>query len=534
MSASHISPSLRSLLAGLLVLGASGAAAQSQPATATNAQDEVVNIVKSVGSDTSDFTIFRTGDKAEMNNYISEVVELRNAVALELIPHVLRAVRLEKGAARALTFTDPDTQKVRHFIQVVTTAEQMPSVLETIRRFDLTGIVASEGDTKYHYRLNNRKASEVATILANTVLSGDGKVFWDNATNTVYFSDLVSKTPRNIEALKFYDAPPPQIEFEVTVVEVDDNDRGRLGLDWDAWKMSAGGQFEWTANDFESPDAFSRMDALVTVDAAALTSFLNYTVMTGTAKATTRTVLTATNNSPAVYSSLRRLPYYGHTMVFATPVELTEDVPGVTARGVKDDNNPNGKRPVVIVPPSRAYMGRVSEWPNRPGGAALDPSLQQATEKTEGMYLVIDPTIGRSLVTADVRVVVNSLAGETETGEPIISEKLINTRVTLKDGETFTLGGLAKETEVRTRKGIPGLKEIPILRYLFSVDSTRKRVSKTYVMVTPKFNNQVTFNASYMNGVKYDAEVPLSENAGKRTPTPATGVPDFGELVQRD
>lgn len=530
--------SRRFILLSALALGAAGvsvrAHAQAQPASATNAQDEVVNVVKSVAADTSDLTIFRTGDKAEMNNYVSEVVELRNAVALELVPHVLRAVRLEKGAARALTFTDPETGKARHFIQVVTTAEQMPSVLETIRTFDLEGIVSSEGDTKYHYRLNNRKASEVANLLANTVLSGDGKVYFDNATNTVYFSDLVSKTPRNIEALKFYDAPPPQVEFEVTVVEVDDNDRGRLGLDWDAWKMSVGGQFEWTANDFEGPDAFSRMDALVTVDAAALTSFLNHTVMTGTAKATTRTVLSATNNSPAVYSSLRRLPYYGHTMVFATPTELTEDVPGVTARGVKDDNNPNGKRPVVIVPPSRAYMGRVSEWPNRPGGSALDPSLQASAEKTEGIYLVIDPTIGRSLVTADVRVVVNSLSGETETGEPIISERLVSTRVTLKDGEPFTLGGLAKETESKTRKGIPGLKEIPVLKYLFSVESTRKRVSRTYVMVTPRFNNQVSFNASYLNGVKYDADAPLSENANKRVPAAGTPVADFGELVQRD
>ncbi len=521
-----------------LVLGGASlpaaARAQTQPANATNAQDEVVNVVKGVGENTSDLTIFRTGDKAEMNNYVSEVVELRNAVALELIPHVLRAVRLEKGAARALTFTDPETQKVRHFIQVVTTAEQMPSVLETIRTFDLTGIVASEGDTKYHYRLNNRKASEVATILANTVLSGDGKVFFDNATNTVYFQDLASKSPRNIEALKFYDAPSPQVEFEVTVVEIDSNDRARLGLDWDAWKMSAGGQFEWTANDFEGPDAFSRIDSLVTVDAAALTAFLNYTVMTGTAKATTRTVLTATNGSPAVYSSLRRLPYYGHSMVFATPVELTEDVPGVTARGVKDDNNPVGKRPVAIVPPTRAYMGRVSEWPNRPGGAAFDPSLQQGTEKTEGMYLVIDPTIGRTLVTADVRVVVNSLSGETETGEPIISERLVSTRVTLKDGEPFTLGGLAKDTEVKTRRGIPGLKEIPVLKYLFSVDSTRKRTSKTYVIVTPRFNNQLNYEASYMNNMKLDADRALGENPAKHVPGMQEGVADFGELVQRD
>lgn len=483
------------------------APAQAQPRTAENRQDEVININRAVGEETSHFSILRTDNQQEVQDYISTVVELEHAVALEVLPHVLRAVSLEKGSARPLKYTEPDSGRTRYFIQVVTTAEQMPSIIETIRALDLPGVVSSEGDIKYHYRLKYRRASEVSNILRGTSLSSEGKTFADDETNTIYISDSVSDGTRNIAVAQFYDVPSPQVEFQVLAVEFTADDSGNLGLDWDAWKRALGGEVQLGANWFEGGDKFARLDALLTVDASALASFLNYTTQQGTGDVVTRTTITASNNRPGVVSSLRRIPSFAYTTTLLRPEQLREP-----NRSHDDDIRELGTRPVVTVPPTRSFLGATNAA--APGASALDPSFIGG-EKSEGIFLVIQPTIGRELVSADIRVVVNSMTGLTKLGEPIVAENLVDTAVTLRDGQPFVLGGLNKKTVVNQRTGVPGLKEVPVIKYLFSVERERVRESKIYVVVTPRFVNQVHFAAAGLMAEKPDTDPQV-------VPTPPT------------
>jgi type II secretory pathway component GspD/PulD (secretin) len=498
--------STRSLpLASSLILLALASAgfAQQQPSTAINSQDEVVNVVKSVPEESNRLTIFRSGDKAEINEYVSHVIELMHSPGFEVLPHVMRAVRLEKGNARTLRYTDPETGNIRHFIQVVTTPTQMPSIIETVKAIDLPGMISSTGDLKFHYRLSHRRASEVAEALVNTTLSGDGAVSFDDTTNTIYFEDSQSDGLRNVEVIRFYDVPAPQVEFEVVVTEIDEDDSKKLGLDWDAWKSGIGGQFQLVGNRFEGGDAFGRLDALLTVDAGALAAFLNYTATTGTGRVTTRTIITASNDAPAVLSSLRRLSHQRLVTTYGAPSNLTEQAPGLSARGKESTDSPAGLRTITTVPPSRTGLQSVGAPGNAPGASALDPSLAVG-EKSEGMYLALRPTIGRESVTADVRVVVNSLVGRGPGDEPIVAERLVATRVALRNEAPFALGGLAKETSVEVRRGIPLLKEIPGLRYLFSVNSNSNRVARVYIVITPRFSNQVLYSAQTLTSSRLD------------------------------
>ncbi|MFH0795013.1 MAG: hypothetical protein V2A74_13380 [bacterium] len=502
---------VQGVILGLLTLAfTSYLGAQTQPPAAINAQDERVNINKEVGADVSNFTIFRSGDKAEINRYYSEVIELKRAVGFEVLPHVLRAVERERGVARALRFKDADTGQERHFIQVITTVEQMPSVIATIKALDLPGVVSWEGDAKYHYRLKYRRASEVADVLSRTSLTAEGRAAADDATNTIYVQDSESDTKRHIAAIKFYDVPAPQVEFEVLAVEIDKDKEARLGLDWDSWKRALGGQFEFTGNRFEGGDSFARLDALVVVDAGMLASFLNYTVQNGTGEVRTRTNVTASNNRAAIVSSLKRIPSFGYTTFINAPAELTEATPGVTASG-EDSSGAVGSRPVVIMPPTLSLLGQTSVDSASPGASSVDPSLLVG-EKAEGIYLRIQPTIGTETVTADVRVVVNSLAGYTKLDAPIISERLITTTVALDDEKPFSLGGLEKETTVKVRRGIPGLRDLPWVKYLFSVEAETTEQSKIYIVVTPRVRNQVLFNSPGLLGTTLDVEPGLTVN----------------------
>lgn len=494
------------------------ASAQAQPPVAINSQDEQLNINKEVKAETAAFTIFRSGDKAEINKYISEVVELKHAVAYEVLPHALKAVKREKGDARPLKYKDPASGAMRYFIQVVTTPEQMPSVIETIRALDLPEMTSSTGVIYYHRRLKYRRASEVANIINNTTLSGEGSLYADDVTNTLYIQESQSDGEVCIATAEFYDVPPPQVEFDVLAVEIEEDNASRLGLDWDAWKNALGGQLGLTANRFEGGEGFARLDALLTLDAQALASFLNYTTQTGTGKVVTRTRITASNNQPGVVSSLRRVARHAYVTTLQDPKVLTEKSPGVTAVQT-DPAAAAGERTVLIKPATQSFLTNPSAGMMQPGASALDPS-RLTGEKAEGIYLIVQPTIGTDMVTAAIRVVVNSLSGYTKLDEPILSERLLDTMVTLKDKEAFSLGGIDKETSLNVRRGIPLLKSIPGIQYLFSVESQVHRRSKVFLVLTPTFKNQVFFHSPVLLGKNAELTPMVKVNTDLAPPEP--------------
>ncbi len=495
-------------------------AAQEQPEVARNAQDEVININREVPPDVSRFTVFRSGDKAEINTYVSHVIELEHAPGIELLPYISRAVALEKGSARPLRYTDPETGERREFLHVITTEQQMHSIIETIRAMDLPEVRHSTGLMQYHYRMRYRRASEVAAILEQTILMPESKATADDVSNTLYIADTAGYAARNIATAQFYDVPPPQVEFEVLAVEIEEADADKLGVDWDAWKRSVGGQFGFTASSFEGGDHFARLDTLVTIDAEALASFLNYTVRTGTGQTVTRSKVTASNQRPGVVSSLQRIPSFGYTTVLRDGQVLREETTGVrTTRGSHAD----AARTAAISPPSRSFLTDTSEGTARPGATARDPSLFDG-EKSEGIYLEILPTIGTDMVTADLRVVVNSLTGYTRLDQPIIAERLIDTSLTLKNNEPFAIGGLDKETRVEQRSGIPLLKDIPGVKYLFSTKTDTARKSRIFMVITPQFNSQVLYKSRSLTGSRLDEDPPHILN-------PDVPIADYQDLL---
>lgn len=87
-----------------------------------------------------------------------------------------------------------------------------------------------------------------------------------------------------------------------------------------------------------------------------------------------------------------------------------------------------------------------------------------------------------------------SLVGETdvETGNPIISQRLINSSVAVDSGETIVLGGLFSDRRTRGNGGIPLLKDIPVAGNLFGSTSRGRSQTELLVLITPRIvNNQM-------------------------------------------
>jgi general secretion pathway protein D len=103
-----------------------------------------------------------------------------------------------------------------------------------------------------------------------------------------------------------------------------------------------------------------------------------------------------------------------------------------------------------------------------------------------GTSLTIVPTINDDgyvnlLVTQEV----SSATNEVQFGAPVISTREATTQLLARNGQTVVIGGLVDRQSDRTRSGIPFLKDIPILGYLFGSTRETTANSELFLFLTP-------------------------------------------------
>jgi type IV pilus assembly protein PilQ len=71
-------------------------------------------------------------------------------------------------------------------------------------------------------------------------------------------------------------------------------------------------------------------------------------------------------------------------------------------------------------------------------------------------------------------------------GNPYIIKKRTETNLIVHDGETIVISGLTKQRTSGADNGIPGLKDIPILGWLFKNDDRSQKMEEVLIFITPK------------------------------------------------
>ncbi len=102
-------------------------------------------------------------------------------------------------------------------------------------------------------------------------------------------------------------------------------------------------------------------------------------------------------------------------------------------------------------------------------------------------------------VSLKVSIEVSSVTGTATIGgiqQPIISQRKIEHDIRLKEGEASILGGLFERIDTKTLNGWPGLAHIPLLRYLFSSESTDHQQNEVLVVLIPHIVRLPTLNPS--------------------------------------
>jgi general secretion pathway protein D len=103
-----------------------------------------------------------------------------------------------------------------------------------------------------------------------------------------------------------------------------------------------------------------------------------------------------------------------------------------------------------------------------------------------GVILTVTPRItANGYVSMDVNQTASDLQNFTSFNAPIINQRVANTTVSVKDGETIILGGIIRNTVSTTVNKIPILGDIPILGNLFKSTSKDNAKDELLVFLTP-------------------------------------------------
>jgi general secretion pathway protein D len=116
---------------------------------------------------------------------------------------------------------------------------------------------------------------------------------------------------------------------------------------------------------------------------------------------------------------------------------------------------------------------------------------QQVQYVNVGVTLQIAPRVsGDGFVTSHVFAVVSSVTG-TSQGYPTISQREAETSATVRDGDSFVIGGLTQDETLSTKSKVPLLGDIPILGQAFRNERTTRSKTELYIIVTPHIVHRV-------------------------------------------
>ncbi len=124
------------------------------------------------------------------------------------------------------------------------------------------------------------------------------------------------------------------------------------------------------------------------------------------------------------------------------------------------------------------------------GGVGINPLVNTQFQYIDvGVNIDVTPHVHADReVTLKISMEVSSEIGQASIGgisQPIIGQKKIEHEIRLKDGESSLIGGIMDDSQTKSLAGLPGLAQIPILRYLFGQVTQDHSSDETVFAITP-------------------------------------------------
>jgi general secretion pathway protein D len=135
-------------------------------------------------------------------------------------------------------------------------------------------------------------------------------------------------------------------------------------------------------------------------------------------------------------------------------------------------------------------------------------------------------------ISMKVKIEVSSQTGTATIGgisQPIISQRVVEHDIRLREGEVSVLAGLFEKNDTKTINGWPGFAKIPFLRYFFSDNSSDKEDDEVLIVLIPRIVRMPEWTKSNLAALYSGTEttVEVKRDSSIRTPAaqPVAQVP---------
>jgi general secretion pathway protein D len=296
------------------------------------------------------------------------------------------------------------------------------------------------------FYLSNLNAPDIVNVLNTAVRSPlkAPQIFADKNLNTITIRDTPSVVALTERLLKAWDKPPAEVLIDLEIMEVSRIRLRNLGLDLDA--NTVGVRY---APPTTGEDSATTTSGWLNLKGLRLTDSGNFEV-----------------SLPTAY--LQFLESDSDTKIIAQP----------RLRGVGGQN-------IEYVVGQKVPIVNSQIVPIAAGGIGTQP-ITNFTQQDIGITLKMKPRIHfEKEVTLELEIEVSSIAGAGVAGIPIIATRKVKNVVRLRNGETNLLAGLLRDEERTSLRGLPGLKNLPLLGRLFSFEDTQLEQTDVVLTITP-------------------------------------------------
>jgi general secretion pathway protein D len=341
------------------------------------------------------------------------------------------------------------------------------------------------------------------------ILEGQVRFIADETTNAV----IVATFPRvwgEIELiLRQLDKMPRQVLIEVLVAEITLTDDTSLGIDW----AIRSGRFNFARTD--SAGVSTPLSGLP-LDPKSL-SMLSTGISSGL------TAFTFGGGAVQFFTLVNALAAQNRVNVLSNPHVLTQE----------------NKKAIINVSDSIPIVtSQVAPLAGVGGATATTVGTQTVEYRDAGVILTVTPRIGeQGTVALDVKQEVNSVGQrEPPTQSPRIIKREAETSVVLVNNQTLVLGGIIRETRTIDDHGVPYLKNIPILGYLFGKKEVTIEKTELLILITPRVIGTPIDAARVTEEMRkatpeLDEAVRSAPRAPSATPPPSRVPPSPGVVI---
>ena len=511
-----------------------------------------------IGKETEQITFVNTNN----DPYVyTKVYKLKHADPYEIRPYVMAAIRSRRvdtsvTKVEAVKYQDGtgmllvSAEEYRFF-----PVENGMSLDQIIEMLDRPNLASEAGRRFFLYYPKYFDSVTLAGLIRKVGMqhAGDNAelqggidtVVPDTKLNTLMFYASPNSEPQILKMLKEYDTPTSQALVNYTIYEIESENDGNLGVDFQAWKngpgadlFAAGSRYlnGWNLRTGNISNLVkSAHVSYINFNPKWNSRYLDFLVSKGKAKVVTSGSLNIGNGTAASIESVTRMPVIvageetagGETQIaksyIATAVNPADTLSGLgvdqekfqTVEWVPGNAAAQFTATRTVVNGKAYDTLRISSGHFTAGGHNLgdtcavfnaEPTLNDTAiawteaggypiekDKTRvtnsdteyGFSLTMQPYIYNKATCLALEMSNTNLIGFRSNGMPRTSRTELKTEVQLaNDGNVFYIGGLDKSAVVRSVSKVPFLGDIPFLGFLFSAENETLKKTQLAAVLT--------------------------------------------------